>query len=136
MFRQLLKISGVGARTALAVLSGMSVGEIRQAISAQDSARLTKIPGIGRKTAERLVLELKDKLDLTSAGSTDARGGAGGDVLNALCSLHSPADINELLHTFGSWSVDSESQRAADESTLRSMLDEFTRIGLATMQSS
>ncbi|HEX8964363.1 MAG TPA: Holliday junction branch migration protein RuvA, partial [Rhodocyclaceae bacterium] len=57
-FRQLLKISGVGARTALAVLSGLSVGELAQAVAAQEAGRLVKIPGIGKKTAERLLLEL------------------------------------------------------------------------------
>src|SRR6516225_9857365 len=61
-FRQLLKISGVGARTALSVLSGLSVAELAQAVTMQDTGRLTKIPGIGKKTAERLLLELKDKL--------------------------------------------------------------------------
>ena len=58
-FRQLLKISGVGARTALAVLSGLSVGELAEAVTMQETGRLTKIPGIGKKTAERLLLELK-----------------------------------------------------------------------------
>ena len=68
-FRQLLKISGVGARTALSVLSGLSVAELAQAVTMQDAGRLTKIPGIGKKTAERLLLELKDKLgaDVTAA---------------------------------------------------------------------
>ena len=61
-FRQLIRISGVGARIALAVLSGLSVAELAQAVTMQDSGRLTKIPGIGKKTAERLLLELKDKL--------------------------------------------------------------------------
>jgi Holliday junction DNA helicase RuvA len=61
-FRQLIRISGIGARTALAVLSGMSVGDLRDAVSRQDGARLTKIPGIGKKTAERIVLELRDRL--------------------------------------------------------------------------
>ena len=61
-FRQLVKISGVGARTALSVLSGLSVVELSQAVTLQESGRLTKIPGIGKKTAERLLLELKDKL--------------------------------------------------------------------------
>ena len=67
-FRQLLKISGVGARTALSVLSGLSVAELAQAVTMQETGRLTKIPGIGKKTAERLLLELKDKLgaDLTA----------------------------------------------------------------------
>ncbi len=58
-FRELIKISGVGARTALAVLSGLSVDELAQTITLQESARLTRVPGIGKKTAERLLLELK-----------------------------------------------------------------------------
>lgn len=61
-FRQLLKVSGIGARTALAVLSGLSVAELAQAVTLQESGRLTRIPGIGKKTAERLLLELRDKL--------------------------------------------------------------------------
>src|SRR3977135_2986828 len=61
-FRQLLKISGVGPRIALAVLSGLSVAELVAAIAAQESGRLVKVPGIGKKTAERLLLELKGKL--------------------------------------------------------------------------
>ena len=61
-FRQLIKISGIGARTALSVLSGLSVAELAQAVVMQDTGRLTRIPGIGKKTAERLLLELKDKL--------------------------------------------------------------------------
>lgn len=91
-FRQLVKISGVGARTALALLSGLSVADLHQAVTAQDSERLIKIPGIGKKTAERLLLELRDKLQSGVAGATDATGAAfssrtGGDVLNALLSL-------------------------------------------------
>jgi len=61
-FRELVKISGVGPRTALAILSGLSVAELSQCVSRQDSARLVKVPGIGKKTAERLLLELKGKL--------------------------------------------------------------------------
>ena len=61
-FRELVKISGVGPRTALAVLSGMSVADLAQAVTAQESGRLVKVPGIGKKTAERLLLELKGKL--------------------------------------------------------------------------
>jgi Holliday junction DNA helicase RuvA len=88
-FRQLLKISGVGARTALSVLSGMSVDELAQAVMLQEAARLTKVPGIGKKTAERLLLELKGKLT-ASAGATAGPGSAavtGNDVLNALLAL-------------------------------------------------
>jgi Holliday junction DNA helicase RuvA len=86
-FRLLIKISGIGARTALSVLSGLSVAELAQAVTLQESGRLTKIPGIGKKTAERLLLELKDKLgaDLTSAVINRAHPSS--DVLNALASL-------------------------------------------------
>ena len=88
-FRQLLKISGVGARTALSVLSGMSVDELAQAVILQEATRLTRVPGIGKKTAERLLLELKGKL--TSEGTAlrhaGGAGGGGSDVLNALLAL-------------------------------------------------
>ncbi|MCC6533268.1 MAG: Holliday junction branch migration protein RuvA [Burkholderiales bacterium] len=87
-FRQLLRISGVGARTALAVLSGLSVADLQQAIAARDAGRLTKIPGIGKKTAERLLLELRDKLDVRiSAGAGAPNVSAGNDVLHALLAL-------------------------------------------------
>ncbi len=86
VFRQLLKISGVGARTALSVLSGMSIGDLYDAVSTQDSARLIKVPGIGKKTAERLLLELKDKLDVTVVAANSA-GANGGDILTALQAL-------------------------------------------------
>jgi len=88
-FRQLLKISGIGARTALSVLSGLSVAELAQAVTLQESGRLTKIPGIGKKTAERLLLELKDKLgaDLTAAAGVHRPPPASSDVLHALLSL-------------------------------------------------
>jgi Holliday junction DNA helicase RuvA len=88
-FRQLTKISGVGPRTALAVLSGMSVAELAQAITMQEAGRLTKVPGIGKKTAERLLLELKGKLgaDLSSVIDVNRPAPAGNDVLNALLAL-------------------------------------------------
>ena len=87
-FRQLLKISGVGARTALSVLSGLSVADLSAAVSTQDAGRLTKIPGIGKKTAERLLLELRDKLDAVLVASGAAKGDEqAGDVTNALIAL-------------------------------------------------
>ena len=88
-FRQLLKISGVGARTALAVLSGLSVGELAEAVTLQETGRLTRIPGIGKKTAERLLLELKDKLgiELAAASTPNRPALASSDVLRALLSL-------------------------------------------------
>jgi Holliday junction DNA helicase RuvA len=88
-FRQLLKISGVGPKVALAVLSGLSVDDLAAAVVSQDAARLTKVPGIGKKTAERLVLELRDRLAFaTTAVAADAGGGAArSDVANALLAL-------------------------------------------------
>lgn len=87
LFRQLLKISGVGARTALSVLSGMSVADVKQAVGQQDSARLVKIPGIGKKTAERLLLELKDKLDIAVVSISAEAANPSGDIVNALLAL-------------------------------------------------
>ncbi len=88
-FRQLLKISGVGARTALAVLSGMSVAELAEAVTLQEAGRLTRVPGIGKKTAERLLLELKDKLgaELAAPLAVNRAAPAAADVLHALVSL-------------------------------------------------
>ena len=88
-FRQLIKISGIGARTALSVLSGLSVAELAQAVTLQEPGRLTKIPGIGKKTAERLLLELKDKLgaEVTTAVGVHRPAPVASDVLNALISL-------------------------------------------------
>ncbi len=87
LFRELIKISGVGARTALALLSGMSVADLAQAVTLQEAGRLTKIPGIGKKTAERLLLELKGKLgpDLGSGGAVAQDSNS--DILNALLAL-------------------------------------------------
>lgn len=88
-FRQLLKISGVGARTALAVLSGLSVAELTEAVTMQETHRLTRIPGVGKKTAERLLLELKGKFgtDLTSGVAINRPATPGSDVMAALLSL-------------------------------------------------
>ena len=88
-FRQLIKISGVGSRTALAVLSGMSVNELAQAIAMQEAGRLTQVPGIGKKTAERLCLELKGKLapDLGIVGDKPQAIEASSEVLQALLAL-------------------------------------------------
>jgi Holliday junction DNA helicase RuvA len=87
-FRELVKISGVGPRTALSILSGLSVAELAQAVTRQDGARLVKVPGIGKKTAERLLLELKGKLgaDLATPSSA-ALSDAQGDITQALQAL-------------------------------------------------
>jgi holliday junction DNA helicase RuvA len=88
-FRQLLKISGVGPRIALAVLSGMSVAELVEAVAAQETGRLVKVPGIGKKTAERLLLELKGKLGTEFVGGValNRQKPAVNDVVNALLGL-------------------------------------------------
>jgi holliday junction DNA helicase RuvA len=87
-FRQLLKISGIGTRTALALLSGMTVEELYTAVASQDVARMIRIPGIGRKTAERLLLELRDRLAAGAAGSpAPAVASPRADALNALLAL-------------------------------------------------
>jgi Holliday junction DNA helicase RuvA len=88
-FRALIKISGVGSRTALAVLSGMSVNELAQAIALQEAGRLTQVPGIGKKTAERLCLELKGKLapDLGVGAGKPQVIEASSEVLQALLAL-------------------------------------------------
>jgi Holliday junction DNA helicase RuvA len=88
-FRLLLKITGIGARTALAVLSGLSVADLAEAVTLQQTGRLVKIPGIGRKTAERLLLELKDKLgaDLGTGVAVNRPAPASSDILHALLAL-------------------------------------------------
>ena len=89
MFRQLLKVNGIGAKSALAILSGLSIDELIQAVSFQEAGLLTRVPGIGKKTAERLLLELKDKFTLDSALSIKGSGmtSISQDVLNALIAL-------------------------------------------------
>lgn len=94
-FRQLIKVSGIGARTALAVLSGLSVTDLTQAVLLQEGGRLVRIPGIGKKTAERLLLELKDKLGKALPGGTAPAAANAptatldhrGDILHALLAL-------------------------------------------------
>ncbi|MGH8854148.1 MAG: Holliday junction branch migration protein RuvA [Telluria sp.] len=88
LFRQLIKITGIGARMALSILSGMTVADLSQAVTLQETGRLVKVPGIGKKTAERLLLELKGKLgaDIGVAGGA-VRDDAQADVLNALAAL-------------------------------------------------
>jgi Holliday junction DNA helicase RuvA len=94
IFERLIGISGIGPKLALAVLSGIEVGELVRAVQIGDVARLTAIPGVGKKTAERIGLELKDKLPPTLAAEAAARVAAGepggelrGDLLSALLNL-------------------------------------------------
>ena len=88
LFRQLIKLTGVGARMALSILSGMTVAELSQAVTLQETGRLVKVPGIGKKTAERLLLELKGKLgaDIGMVAGVP-RDDTQTDVLNALAAL-------------------------------------------------
>ena len=86
-FRQLIKITGVGPRMALSLLSGLSVGELAQAVARQETARLVKVPGIGKKTAERLLLELKGKLADALAAPATVASDAQADILQALIAL-------------------------------------------------
>ena len=99
LFRQLIKITGIGARMGLAILSGMSVADLSQAVTLQEAGRLVKIPGIGKKTAERLLLELKGKLgaDIGVVG-TAPRDDTQADVMNALLAL-GYSDKEALLAT-------------------------------------
>jgi Holliday junction DNA helicase RuvA len=94
LFRQLLKISGIGAKLALTILSGASGDELARYVAERDAAALTRLPGIGKKTAERIIIELRDKLDYFPAGSAPApsgraapAGGALGEAINALIAL-------------------------------------------------
>jgi len=89
LFERLIAVSGVGPKLAVGVLSGIEAPDLVTALRASDIARLTRIPGVGKKTAERLVLELKDKLhDLpSSAAATTAPGGAADDIVSALVHL-------------------------------------------------
>ncbi|HMA31510.1 MAG TPA: Holliday junction branch migration protein RuvA [Casimicrobiaceae bacterium] len=88
-FRQLIKVNGIGAKIALSLLSGLSVPELAQAVTLQETGRLTRVPGIGKKTAERLLLELKDKLgaDLTQVAGIGRAAPNTSDIMNALLSL-------------------------------------------------
>ncbi|MDP2759962.1 MAG: Holliday junction branch migration protein RuvA [Sideroxyarcus sp.] len=88
-FRQLLKISGVGPKLALSVLSGLSIGDLAAAVANKDATRLNKIPGVGKKTAERLLLELQGKFAVTGAGAVQGAPVASpsSDIVNALLAL-------------------------------------------------
>jgi Holliday junction DNA helicase RuvA len=88
-FRQLLKVNGIGAKSALSILSGLSIDELVQAVALQEATMLTRVPGVGKKTAERLLLELKDKftIDGVAAMNSNQPKSASSDILNALLAL-------------------------------------------------
>jgi len=102
-FRELLRIAGIGPRMALALLSGLSVAELAQAVARQDAARLTKVPGIGKKTAERLLLELEGRLGAALGGGGAAAAPADdaqSDIVQALVALgYSERDAAAALKT-------------------------------------
>ncbi len=118
-FRELIRISGVGARTALAVLSGLSVPELAQAVTLQDGARLTRIPGIGKKTAERLLLELKGKLGADLGGAATPSSDTA-DVLHALLALgYNEREANAAVRTLPAGAGTAEGIRLALKSLAR-----------------
>jgi Holliday junction DNA helicase RuvA len=86
LFQRLIEVAGVGPRLAVNILSGIEAGELAEALRASDVARLTRIPGVGKKTAERLVVELKDKMPPLAAAAERAEGAAGGGVKEDLAS--------------------------------------------------
>lgn len=106
LFRELIKVSGVGPRIALAILSGVTVDEFHRCVEGQDVAALVRVPGIGRKTAERLVIELRDRLKglagpafvSGAAGASSASGGAQAEAFAALVALgYKPPEVTRLL---------------------------------------
>jgi Holliday junction DNA helicase RuvA len=105
LFRSLIRVSGIGAKLALAILSGISVDDFRVCVERQDSARLVRLPGIGKKTAERLIIELRDRLDLGAPSLAPAgfAGGApaadpAGEAVSALIALgFKPQEANALV---------------------------------------
>jgi Holliday junction DNA helicase RuvA len=102
LFRSLLRVSGVGAKMALAVLSAMSVRDFERCVRHEDAAMLTKIPGIGRKTAERLIIEMRDRLakgaPVPAAAGQLVTGDARSEAFDALVALgYKPAEVQRLL---------------------------------------
>jgi Holliday junction DNA helicase RuvA len=118
LFRSLLKVTGVGARMALAILSGMDARRFALCVQQQDVAALTRLPGIGKKTAERLVMEMRDRVDapgpgLAAAGSSSGPIGAEdtplADAVGALVALgYKPADASRMARTAGDGAMTSE----------------------------
>ncbi len=101
LFRTLLKVRGVGARIALAILSAMSAGDFNRCIEYEDTTSLSKIPGIGKKTAERLIVEMRDKIDATTGDGVTrvtVEQGAKSEAVDALIALgYKPAEVNKLI---------------------------------------
>jgi Holliday junction DNA helicase RuvA len=115
LFRLLLGVSGVGAKMALSLLSSMTVSDFERCVQHEDSALLVKVPGVGRKTAERLIIEMRDRIDRSPAlrvvaGPSAVAPDARGEAVDALVSLgYKPAEVKRLLS-----SIDTESKSAED----------------------
>ena len=108
LFRQLLKISGIGAKLALTILSGASGEELARFVAERDTAALTRLPGIGKKTAERIIIELRDKLDISpaatgtpgSGGAPDVPADAIAEARDALCALgYKPQEASRMVRS-------------------------------------
>jgi Holliday junction DNA helicase RuvA len=119
LFRELIKVSGVGPRIALGILSGVSVDDFHRCIESNDAASLTRVPGIGRKTAERLIVEMRDRLKALAGPAFEARGPAGAvapnaptpqaEAFSALVALgYKPAEVTRLLHKADATAVTTE----------------------------
>jgi Holliday junction DNA helicase RuvA len=111
LFRMLLKISGVGAKMGLAVLSAMSVDGFRRCVEYEDAASLVKVPGVGKKTAERLIIEMRDRIDTpavqSGATKVEVQAGAKSEAVDALISLgYKPREVQKLI---GDLDVDGKS---------------------------
>jgi len=129
LFRALLKVSGVGGKMALGVLSGMTAEEFSQAVQAGDIAALTRLPGVGKKTAERLVVEMRDKLDkvgVLPSGTLavppgEVPGGADQDAVSALIALgYKPPEASRMVSKVFDDGMDTESIiRAALRETVK-----------------
>ena len=126
LFRNLIRVSGIGPKLALAVLSGMQPDDLVRCVESEDSAALTRLPGVGRKTAERLIIELRDRLAeagiaTAPAGSPGPAGDAAADAASALVALgYKPADAQRLLRGIDASGMDSEALiRAALQRAVR-----------------
>ena len=118
LFRQLLRVSGVGAKLGLAILSGMDAGGFGRCVLEGDAASLSRLPGIGRKTAERLIMEMRDRVDADSPLAAPGRAGAGpapqrddpvAEAVRALIALGlKPAEASRRVHAVGADGLECE----------------------------
>jgi Holliday junction DNA helicase RuvA len=117
LFRSLLKVSGVGPRIGLAILSGVSASAFARCVVEQDTASLTRIPGVGRKTAERLIVEMRDRVDaaggVTGGAGAGVPAGAEGEAFSALVALgYRPAEATQMLKAAGGGTTEERIRRA------------------------